>query len=53
MSEATPETVPSGPGYATVVLTARLGPVRARVTDVAEGGICLTDVVAGAPWPAD
>ena len=45
--------VPSGLGYATFVVTARHGTVRARVTDVAAGGICVTDVVAGAPWPAD
>jgi hypothetical protein len=45
--------VPSGVGHTTFVVTARHGTVRARVTDVAAGGICVTDVVAGAPWPAD
>jgi hypothetical protein len=38
-------------GLATFVVTGQDGPVRVRVTDVAFGGICVTDVVAGAPWP--
>jgi hypothetical protein len=42
-----------GFGSATFVVTGREGPVSARVTDVAFGGLCVTDVVAGAPWPAD
>jgi hypothetical protein len=45
--------VRSGLGYATFVVTGHQGPVRARVTDVATGGICVPDVQAGAPWPAD
>lgn len=45
--------LPSGFGYATFVVTGRSGPVRTRVTDVVSGGICVTDVVAGAPWPAE
>jgi hypothetical protein len=45
--------VPSGLAYATFVVTGRHGPVRAQVTDVPFGGICVTDVAAGAPWPAD
>jgi hypothetical protein len=40
-----------GVGLATFVVTGQDGPVRVRVTDVAFGGICVTDVVAGAPWP--
>ncbi|MET0763594.1 MAG: hypothetical protein ABWY29_01925 [Blastococcus sp.] len=42
-----------GLGYATFVITGQQGPVTTRLTDVAEGGMCVTDVVAGAPWPAD
>jgi hypothetical protein len=45
--------VPVGAGYATFVVTGHDGPVRARVTDVASGGLCVMDEVAGAPWPAD
>ena len=45
--------LPVGVGYATFVVTGRSGEVRARVTDVAYGGICVTDVTAGSPWPAD
>jgi hypothetical protein len=45
--------VPSGLGYATFVVTGRHGPVRARVTDVVSGGICVSDIVAGSPWPAE
>lgn len=45
--------LPVGVGYATFVVTGRSGEVRARVTDVASGGICVTDVTAGSPWPAD
>jgi len=39
-----------GLGHAIFVITGQEGQVSARVTD---GGLCLTDVVAGAPWPAD
>jgi hypothetical protein len=42
-----------GLGHAIFVITGQEGRVSARVTDVADGGICLTDAVAGAPWPAD
>jgi hypothetical protein len=45
--------LPSGLGYATFAVTGRHGPVRTRVTDVVSGGICVPDVVAGAPWPAE
>ena len=45
--------VPVGVGYAMFVVTGRHGPVTAWVTDVASGRICVTDVVAGTPWPAD
>lgn len=45
--------VPSGLGYATFVVTGQHGPLRARVTDVVSGGICVADVVAGAPWPVE
>jgi hypothetical protein len=44
--------VPAGVGHATFVVTGFDGRVSARVTDVADGGICVTDVTAGAPWPA-
>jgi hypothetical protein len=46
-------TVPQGVGQATFVVTGQHGTVRIWVTDVASGGICVTDVVAGAPWPAE
>jgi hypothetical protein len=45
--------VPVGLGAATFVVTGRHGPVMAWLTDVASGGICVTDVVAGTPWPVD
>jgi hypothetical protein len=45
--------VRSGLGYATFVVTGRHEQVSVRVTDVATGGICISDVVAGAPWPAE
>ncbi|MGY1730942.1 hypothetical protein ACI798_05425 [Geodermatophilus sp. SYSU D01045] len=44
--------LPPGVGHATFVVTGLQGPVTARVSDVATGGICVSDVVAGAPWPA-
>ncbi|WP_346618798.1 hypothetical protein [Blastococcus montanus] len=45
--------VPAGVGHVTFVVTGQEGRVRARVSDVASGGICASDVVAGTPWPAD
>lgn len=42
-----------GLGHATFVITGQQGPVTTRLTDVADGGICVIDAVAGAPWPAD
>jgi hypothetical protein len=42
-----------GLAHATFVVTGQQGPVTVRVTDVAAGGICVTDVVVGAPWPAE
>jgi hypothetical protein len=44
--------VPIGVGHATFVVTGWHGAVRAWLTDVATGGICVTDVAAGTPWPA-
>ena len=42
-----------GFGHATFVVTGRDGAVSTRVTDVAYGGLCVTDLVAGTPWPAE
>jgi hypothetical protein len=43
----------AGVGHATFVVIGEHGAVRARVADVAFGGLCVTDVTAGTPWPAD
>ena len=44
--------LPPGLGHATFVVTGQDGPVAVRVTNVASGGLCVIDVVAGTPWPA-
>jgi hypothetical protein len=44
--------LPVGIGYATFVVTGRLGGATAWVTDVEAGSICVTDVAAGTPWPS-
>jgi len=45
--------LPVGYGYATFVVTGSDGPVKVRVSGVADGGVCIPDLVAGGPWPAD
>lgn len=45
--------IPVGVGYAYFVITGLEGEVRLRISDVALGGLCVTDALAGMPWPAD
>lgn len=45
--------LPVGVGYAYFVITGREGRVSLRISDVELGGLCVTDALAGMPWPAD
>jgi hypothetical protein len=46
-------TLEPGLAHATFVITGQEGQVQVRVGDVADGGLCVIDAVAGTPWPAD
>jgi hypothetical protein len=42
-----------GLAHATFVISGQRGQVQVRVSDVADGGLCVVDALAGTPWPAD
>ncbi|TKJ20666.1 hypothetical protein [Blastococcus sp. CCUG 61487] len=45
--------VPPGAGQAFFVVTGQHGPVEIRADDAGASGVCVSDLVAGSPWPAD